>query len=136
MKIFSKIINSMKREASCYLLDRGVHYYKRGNYSKALIFFMDATEYDNPESFSMVAYMFENGYGVDKNYVKAVKFYEKGCIYGSFVSCNNLGVLYERGYGVEKDWRKAEKLYKKSCDKGYDLGCLNLKNLHDQIELN
>jgi TPR repeat protein len=133
MKIFSKIISSIKQEASFYLFNKGIRYYDMGNYPKALNFFVDSCKYDNPEGFSMVAYMFEHGYGVDKNYLEAVRFYEKGCMHGSLVSCNNLGVLYEKGNGVEKNWEKSKKLYKKSCNKGYNLGCSNLRNLHDQI---
>jgi TPR repeat protein len=118
----------------CYRM--GVMYargnYVKKDYAKALSYFKKALVYltpiceSDPEARCDLAYMLENGYGVQEDKVKAVEYYRIAANQGFARAQVNLGYMYSNGYGVECDKAQAVKYYKMAADQGYTNAFTNL----------
>ncbi|MCP5176172.1 MAG: sel1 repeat family protein [Moraxellaceae bacterium] len=58
-----------------------------------------------------LAWMHQEGMGVEQNYEQAVYWYEQSSDSGNIVATNNLADKYEHGLGVEQDLDRAFALY-------------------------
>jgi len=118
----------------CYRM--GVMYargnYVKKDYGKALSYFTKALIHltpicdTDPEARCDLAYMLENGYGVQEDKVKAVEYYRIAANQGFARAQVNLGYMYSNGYGVECDKSQAVKYYKMAADQGYTNAFTNL----------
>ena len=97
--------------------------YLEQDYNKARELYEKATslEEDSDFAFAGLAYLYENGYGVEKNPQLMVEYLQK-----SFLAYNNnaevcykLGYAYYDGNGVEQDLEKAKELFEKALSLGY-----------------
>jgi len=111
--------------------------YERGNHvpknsAIALRYFKQALQYlmpvcqTDPEARCDLAYMLENGYGVQEDKEKAVEYYRIAAEQGYPRAQVNLGYMYSNAYGVECDKAQAVKYYQMAADQGYTNAYTNL----------
>jgi len=67
---------------------------------------------------NQIAYMYENGQGVERDLNKAFEWYTKSAEQGDEYAQYNLGVIYKNGQGVESDNKKAFEWYTKAAAQG------------------
>ena len=102
---------------------------RRGNYVKAFPLYRQLAEGGDSESMVSLAYMYYNGWGVDKDYGEALKWFEKAAAAGDAVGMLGMGFMYENGRGVPKDMAMATDWYRKSANPGNEAAKENLRRL-------
>eukprot|EP01124_Arcella_intermedia_P016157 TRINITY_DN22725_c0_g1_i3.p1 TRINITY_DN22725_c0_g1~~TRINITY_DN22725_c0_g1_i3.p1 ORF type:complete len:288 (-),score=44.25 TRINITY_DN22725_c0_g1_i3:547-1410(-) len=80
----------------------------------------------DPEARCDLAYMLENGYGVEEDKEKAVEYYRIAAQQGYPRAQVNLGYMYSNAYGVECDKAQAVRYYQMAADQGYTNAYTNL----------
>jgi len=104
-----------------------------------------AADKGRASALSLVAWAYEQGYGVDKDSSLARELYTRAALGGDLMAQNNLGQLYEEGSAVDKDLTKALHYYRSAAQLGlvqaqYNLGRLYLygigvkKNKHKALK--
>ena len=76
-----------------------------------------------------LAFLYDNGYGLQLDYTAARTWYRKAAEQGHVTAQWNLGAIYANGLGVPEDLDTAIAWYRKAVDQGhvtaqYDLGIL------------
>lgn len=67
----------------------------------------------------VLAYLYENGMGVERNVEEAAKWYKAAAEQGHAESQYNIGVAYEKGEGTAANPEQAEIWYRKAAEQGY-----------------
>ena len=110
--------------------------YNEKDYATAFDYYQKVSEGQEPlyiaSAMHHMAYMYENGLGVEQDYTKAMEWYNKEAELGNSSAMNNIGWLYENGLGVEQDYAKAMEWYEKAAELGnidgtYNIGLLYYK---------
>ena len=107
----------------------GTHYYRRGNYGRAVAYHKKACSLGYAPGCNHAGYIYDQGLGTRQNYPVARKYFSLACNYGSSIGCSNLGEIYEKGQGITQSDQKAQDYYQRSCDLGSKEGCINLDTL-------
>ena len=104
----------LNKRGDAYLNGDGVEQ----NYSKALLYYRQASFYENVDAYYNIGFCYENGYSVDQDYIKAMEYYQKAVDKGNIEALNKIGTISQKGYGVKKDYGKAIEYYQKAADQG------------------
>ncbi|MFA6315857.1 MAG: hypothetical protein WC943_00405 [Elusimicrobiota bacterium] len=94
-------------------------------------FYRKACEGDFGLGCANLAYMREDGIGVDKDESLAAKTQARACGLGYHDSCVSAGIMHEFGKGVPKDEARAAELYRQACEAGVGRGCTSLGVMHE-----
>jgi hypothetical protein len=114
--------------------NEGQEYDKREEYSKAMKWYIKAAKIGSTAAMNNIAWLFENGQGVQEDYNKAMEWYLKAAENGNNTAMYNIGFLYKNAIGVNKDIEFAKKWYTKACKNGNKDACDKLKELQDEID--
>jgi hypothetical protein len=106
--------------------DLGDIYFKDKDYSDAVEFYKQSCTLENAEGCNNLAYMLDEGLGIERHNWQALKLYEKACKAGNMRSCYNVGAMYFKGEGARKNYYKAAHFFKKSCNSDIASGCNDL----------
>ena len=68
-----------------------------------------ACKQGNAEGCFALAFLYQEGLGVEQNYQKAVEYYKKACNKYNARSCASLGFAYNAGRGVRQNYFEAFK---------------------------
>ena len=99
--------------------DKGVEYYKKGDYGNAAKCFQQAAEQGDANAQCNLGAFYLQGLGVPKNLQEAVKWYRKAADQGNASAQCNLAGCYENGIGVTKNFQEAVKWYQKAAEQGH-----------------
>jgi len=108
------------------LFNQGMEYFNEGKNSKALEIFSNLANSGHVEAQNHLAFMYEEGKGVDVDYLMAEKYYLKSAEGGNSAAQFNLSLMYLNGLGVEKDIKKAHKWLEAAAKQGVPQAQLNL----------
>ena len=108
-------------------LEDGQAAYNRGDYATALKLFQPLAEQGNSDARNNLAWMYEQGNGVQQDFKEAMKWYRLAAEQGSARAAYSLGVLYYNGRGAPKSFENAMKWYRMAASQGdtkaqYNLG--------------
>ncbi|GAB1462946.1 hypothetical protein MASR2M52_09710 [Pedobacter sp.] len=84
------------------------------NWIEALKWLKISAEKGYPKGMNSLAYMYENGEGMDQNYPEAMKWYRKSIQKGNTDAMVSLGIIYQNSDLYEE----AENCFKMSAEKG------------------
>jgi len=98
--------------------EKGLSYYKKGDYEKAFYYFEKAAKEGNPVAQNDLGVMYEMGRGVKRDFKKAVYWYQQAAKQGLAAAQFNLGRMYHNGKGIHKDYKKAAFWYEKAAKQG------------------
>lgn len=98
-------------------------YYESGhyvdqNYTKAVKYYQEAADQNDPYSYCQLGRLYSLGNGVDKDGAKGVELYLKAGELGDPLGYANAAYAYEHGEGVDKDMELARKYYHLAADQG------------------
>lgn len=111
---YEKIQELLKKGDTISYFDIGTIYRRNGEYKKAFEYFQKSANQGHREAQFTIAYMYEQGEGVEKDYQKAFEWYKKLINnYHSKGECK-VATMYKEGKGVEKDYQKAIYWYESS----------------------
>ncbi|MDH5378430.1 MAG: sel1 repeat family protein [Gammaproteobacteria bacterium] len=113
----SQILNAFKNGQLAYFFQR---------YEEAMAYWLPLAKKGFADAQSNVAWMYQNGLGVEKDLAQAVNWYNKAATQQQAVAQNNLGSLHDQGLGVERDLNKAFTWFEKSANNNYRFGQYNL----------
>ena len=99
------------------------------NYKQALRLCFQAT--DSVWSQFLIAYMYDNGLGVDKNSTEAALWYDKAARQGAPHAQFMMGVKCENGDGVEQSYEEAARWYQLAAGQGQPEAMCNLGHLYE-----
>ena len=103
---------------------------KRKDFKKAVTNYRKAAEQGYAEAQKNLAYMYDNGKGVEQSYTEAVKWYRKAAEQGYAAAQFNLANMYNNGKGVEQSYTEAVKWYRKAAEQGNAKAQNNLANMY------
>lgn len=98
-------------------LAKGNYYANKNDFANAMYWYNIAAVNDNSEACFYIAWLYDDGLGVEQNYETALQWYLKvpQCKYPDVelvaTAYNNIGVMYQKGNGVEKDMKKAMEFF-------------------------
>lgn len=98
-------------------LAKGNYYANKNDFANAMYWYNIAAVNDNSEACFYIAWLYDEGLGVEQNYETALQWYLKvpQCKYPDVesvaIAYNNIGVMYQKGNGVEKDMQKAMEFF-------------------------
>lgn len=98
-------------------LAKGNYYANKNDFANAMYWYNIAAVNDNSEACYNIAWLYDDGLGVEQNYETALQWYLKvpQCKYPDVelvaTAYNNIGVMYQKGNGVEKDMQKAMEFF-------------------------
>lgn len=135
------IANSVFAETDAEKFNRGVQYYKQGNYVKAFPLFKELANAGTLEAQVFIGMLYRNGQGVEKDAKQAAYWFQKSAEQGDQYAQFYMGVMYDKGEGVEKDVKQAIYWYQKAARQGnsnslYNLGLIYGKGLVVEKDLN
>ena len=87
-------------------------------YYSALEWWEKAADLGNSFVMCDIAYVYEEGNGVEQDFGKAMEWYEKAADLGNADAMNNIGWMYGNGNGVEQDLSMALEWYEKAAALG------------------
>lgn len=100
--------------------EKGLEYYKQGNYAEAVKWYRRAAEQGNSTAQNNLGECYKNGQGVRKDDVEAVKWYRKAAEQGNADAQFNLGLCYYYfRQGVKHDNTEAVKWFRKAAKQGH-----------------
>jgi len=104
-----------------------IHKHKK-EYEVAIQYYEMAIQFGSVMATNNLAFMYEDGDGVEKNYKKAVELYSSILEVNHF-AMNNLAYMHKIGRGVEKNLEIAKTMFVLSCERGnpdamFNLGCI------------
>jgi len=112
-----------------------IYHYGKNNVSvdleEAVEYYTKACGLESGKGCNNLAYMLNNGYGVDKHNWNALKLYKKACKYEEMEACYNIGSMYFHGEGTKKSYYSAALYFQKSCNNGIGAGCNDLGYMYE-----
>jgi len=106
--------------------DLGDIYFKDKDYDDAVEFYKKSCELENSEGCNNLAYMLDQGLGIERHNWEALKLYERSCKSGNMKACYNVGAMYFKGEGAKRNYYKASVYFKKSCNADIASACNDL----------
>jgi TPR repeat protein len=104
--------------------------FDKENYKVAFDELQDLAILDYVDAQARVAWMYENGKGVEKDHKKAIYWYTKSAEQGDAFSQNILGLFYKDGEAVERDYQEALRWFEKSAGQEYPYAQVNLADMY------
>ncbi|WP_302566961.1 tetratricopeptide repeat protein [Culturomica massiliensis] len=111
-------VMGQERAEAAEIYNRGMEYYRNGDYAEALDLFRQAAEQGLSGAQNVIGVMYANGEGVTQSYAEAARWYLKAAGQGNYKAEYNLGALYLDGEGVPQDVTEAAKWYLKAAEQG------------------
>lgn len=110
-----------------------MYYYGRSDleqdYAIAEAYYEAGITVNDPESYSFLAYMFQEGHGVQQDFRRAADLYQSGADFGDGYGASQLGYLFREGLGVVKDEIRARELYQRAIDLDYEYAYADLGHM-------
>lgn len=100
-----------------------------GAYKIAVQCYRTAAEVGDSLGMNNLAWMYQNGYGVEKDVDKAIDWYLMSAYLGNDQAMINLGNLYEFSEGVKQNDSKAFLWYQQAAELGNPTGLFNYANM-------
>jgi hypothetical protein len=110
--------------------DLGDIYFKDKDYDDAVEFYKKSCELDNSEGCNNLAYMLDEGLGIERHNWEALKLYERSCKAGNMRACYNVGAMYFKGEGAKRNYYKASLYFKKACHSDIASACNDLAYMY------
>lgn len=106
--------------------------FEEGKYLTALSLAEDAAKHDDPQAYTLIGRIYQEGTGVSRDTAKAAEAYGKAAELGDVSGTVSLAVMLASGLGVTKDRVKAAALFERAALTGdplanYNLGLLFLR---------
>lgn len=111
-----------------YSFEYGQHGFTQDD-GKALYWYQQAADQDNPQALNNLGDKYERGKGVKRDYTQAAHYYQRSANHDIVEAIYNLGRLYLRGLGVEKDEVKGRALLTQAANRYYLPARRKLKSL-------
>ena len=89
------------------------------DYKEAVKWYTKAAEQGHSLAQFNLAWMYDNGQGIEQDYKQAVKWYRKAAEQGLAEAQNNLGLMYYNGRGVAQDYKEAVKWFRMAAEQGH-----------------
>ncbi|MDH5712110.1 MAG: sel1 repeat family protein [Gammaproteobacteria bacterium] len=118
-KLVSSYIGQIKKIALYNLVDRGYHYYQKGQYDAAAFFFRKAAEQGYTLGQSNLKLMQHNCSGIKQDDKPAIQACIQSAEQGDAEGQLNLGFMYLNGHGVEQDDSQAIRWFNRSAEQDY-----------------
>ena len=106
--------------------DLGDIYFKDKDYDDAVDFYKQSCTLENSEGCNNLAYMLDQGLGIERHNWEALKLYERSCKAGNMKACYNVGAMYFKGEGAKRNYYKASVYFKKACNADIASACNDL----------
>jgi len=106
--------------------DLGDIYFKDKDYDDAVEFYKQSCTLENSEGCNNLAYMLDQGLGIERHNWEALKLYERSCKSGNMKACYNVGAMYFKGEGAKRNYYKASVYFKKACNADIASACNDL----------
>ncbi len=129
VSIFTSLVHI---NAHAQNLGVGVTALETKDYSSALRNLLPLAEKGNPDAQVFIAYMYENGFGVEKNYKEAFNWYEIAATKNQPLAQFNLAFLYKNGLGVAKSDKQAALWYERAANNGFSAAQNNLGYMYEK----
>ena len=114
-------INARDNEADDEAYTRAVQYLDEKNYSQAIDIFRKLANNDYAPAQDKLAWMYQNGWGVEQSYSQAVSWFRKAAEQGNTEAMASMGLMYYRGWGVERDYDTSLEWYGKAARQGSEV---------------
>jgi TPR repeat protein len=110
--------------------DLGDIYFKDKDYEDAVEFYKQSCTLENAEGCNNLAYMLDQGLGIERHNWEALKLYERSCKSGNMRACYNVGAMYFKGEGAKRNYYKASVYFKKACNADIASACNDLAYMY------
>ena len=100
-------------QAESYLNDK--------NYSKAIEIFRRLANDGYAPAQDKLAWMYQNGWGVEQSYTQAVSWFRKAAEQGNTEALASMGLMYLKGWGVPQNYDTALEWYGKAASQGSEV---------------
>lgn len=100
--------------------------FDQGRYLTALDLAQKAAEKGEPQAYTLVGRIHNEGLGVSKSPETAAKWFAKGAELGDIEAAFSLGVLYAQGQGVQRNYPEAARFLEMAAAKGHPHAVYNL----------
>lgn len=114
-------INARNNESDDDAYTRAVQYLDEKNYSQAIDIFRKLANNDYAPAQDKLAWMYQNGWGVEQSYSQAVSWFRKAAEQGNTEAMASMGLMYYRGWGVERDYDTSLEWYGKAARQGSEV---------------
>ena len=114
-------INARDNESDDDAYARAVQYLDEKNYSQAIDIFRKLANNDYAPAQDKLAWMYQNGWGVEQSYSQAVSWFRKAAEQGNTEAMASMGLMYYRGWGVERDYDTSLEWYGKAARQGSEV---------------
>ena len=118
-KLIASYIGQIKKIALYNLVDRGYHYYQKGQYDAAAFFFRKAAEQGYSIGQSNLDLMQHSCSGIKEDDKQAIQACIQSAEQGDAEGQLNLGFMYLNGHGVKQDETQALRWFNRSAEQGY-----------------
>ncbi len=96
----------------------GEKYLNDKDYSQALEIFRRLAVQGYAPAQDKLAWMYQNGWGIEQSYTQAVYWFRKAAEQGNPEALASMGLMYLKGWGVEQNYDTSLEWYKKAAAKG------------------
>jgi len=94
-------------------------YYQAGNYAAALPLLQSGAAQDNFDCLETLAYMYDNGQGVQTDHLEAARWYRKAGELGDVKAMTELSYRYQKGFfEIQVDQAEALRWFRAAAEKG------------------
>lgn len=121
-KWFAKASKTSKGTDGYSQRELGIIYLKEKNYLEAAKWFEKAYKNNDTTATRELAYLYQDGNGVQKDMTKAFKLFEEAAFQDDTYAQNSLGHFYRKGWGTTKDLKKALYWFRKTAAKNNAYG--------------
>ena len=102
------------------------------DYAGAAAYFELAAERGLAKAQNSLAYLYEEGLGVEQSYEKAILYYQLAADQGLASAQYNLGLEYEEGHGVEQSCEMALEYYQLAADQGHAMALNKIGQMYEK----
>ncbi len=110
-----------QRQAYASDYAKGEEYLNAKNYSPAFEIFKRLANDGYAPAQDKLAWMYQNGWGVEQNYTQAVSWFRKAAEQGNTEAITSMGLMYIKGWGVPQDYDLSLEWYSRAAAKGSEV---------------
>ncbi len=96
-------------------------YLNEKNYSRAFEIFRSLANDGYAPAQDKLAWMYQNGWGVEQSYTQAVSWFRKAAEQGNTEAMASMGLMYYRGWGVPQNYDTSLEWYGKAANQGSEV---------------
>lgn len=96
-------------------------YLNEKNYSRAFEIFRSLANDGYAPAQDKLAWMYQNGWGVEQSYTQAVTWFRRAAEQGNTEAMASMGLMYYRGWGVPQNYDTALEWYGKAANQGSEV---------------